>query len=559
MGEIEIPRNLKDETEHLSEEIKSLISSLPSDIDCSGVKLFKYQGCWYDKDILQAILNFNKNFQPQETDIIVASFPKSGTTWLKALTFALAQRSKHTSDNHPLLTHNPHELVPYLELDLYLKSSKPDLTKLPSSSPRLFSTHMSFDALKVPLKESPCKIVYVCRNVKDVLVSLWCFENSNSIIGLDGSGESNVSLEALFESFCSGVSLCGPLWENVLSYWRGSLEDPKQVLFLRYEELKTEPREQIKKLAQFLDCPFTKEEEDNGGVDKILELCSLRNLSSLEINKTGKLSEGVSFKSFFRKGEVGDWKSYMTPEMENKIDMIVEEKLQVPFLELDLYLKTSKPDLTKFLSSSLSPRLFSTHMSFDALKAPLKESSCKIVYVCRNVKDVLVSLWHFLNANKGVEWEDFSQNEKIIRVEDYSFEAMFESFCNGVTLYGPFEDHALSYWRGCSLENPKHVLFMMYEEFKADPLTQIKRLVLDCPFTKEEEDSGSVDKILELCSLSNLSSLEINKTGTLDGVDFKTYFRKGQVGDWKSYMTPEMVNKIDIIIEEKLKGSGLKF
>nr|AAM62638.1 steroid sulfotransferase, putative [Arabidopsis thaliana] len=331
MGEKDIPRNLKEEEEeeeeNQSEETKSLISSLPSDIDCSGTKLYKYQGCWYDKDILQAILNFNKNFQPQETDIIVASFPKSGTTWLKALTFALAQRSKHTSDNHPLLTHNPHELVPYLELDLYLKSSKPDLTKLPSSSPRLFSTHMSFDALKVPLKESPCKIVYVCRNVNDVLISLWCFENSMS-------GENNLSLEALFESLCSGVNLCGPLWENVLGYWRGSLEDPKHVLFLRYEELKTEPRVQIKRLAEFLDCPFTKEEEDSGGVDKILELCSLRNLSGLEINKTGSLSEGVSFKSFFRKGEVGDWKSYMTPEMENKIDMIVEEKLQGSGLKL---------------------------------------------------------------------------------------------------------------------------------------------------------------------------------------------------------------------------------
>ncbi|KAG7654150.1 Sulfotransferase domain [Arabidopsis suecica] len=345
MDEKDIPRNLREEEDSLSEETKSLISSsLPWEIDYLGNKLFKYQGYWYYEDILLSIPNFHTSFQPQETDIIVASFPKSGTTWLKALTFALVQRSKHSlvDHDHPLLSHNPHEIVPYLELDLYLK--------------------------------------------------------------------------------------------------------------------------------------------------------------------------------------------------------------------------TSKPDLTKFLSSSLSPRLFSTHMSFDALKAPLKESSCKIVYVCRNVKDVLVSLWHFLNANKGVEWGDFSQSEKISGVDDHSFEAMFESFCNGVTLYGPFEDHALSYWQG-SLEDPKHVLFMMYEEFKADPRTQIKRLAefLDCPFTKEEEDNGSVDKILELCSLSNLSSLEINKTGTLDGVDFKTYFRKGQVGDWKSYMTPEMVNQIDIIIEEKLKGSGLKF
>jgi len=63
-------------------------------------------------------------------------------------------------------------------------------------------------------------------------------------------------------------------------------------------------------------------------VDEIIDLCSLRNLSSLEINKTGKLNSGRENKMFFRKGEVGDWKNYLTPEMENKIDMIIQEKLQ---------------------------------------------------------------------------------------------------------------------------------------------------------------------------------------------------------------------------------------
>lgn len=91
MDEKDIPRNLREEEEeeeeNLSEETKSSISSLPWEIDYLGNKLFKYQGYWYYEDILQAIPNFHKSFQPQETDIIVAAFPKSGTTWLKALTF----------------------------------------------------------------------------------------------------------------------------------------------------------------------------------------------------------------------------------------------------------------------------------------------------------------------------------------------------------------------------------------------------------------------------------------------------------------------------------------
>ncbi|XP_010499316.1 PREDICTED: cytosolic sulfotransferase 7-like [Camelina sativa] len=304
------------------EETMNLILSLPSDVDFEGTKLFKYQGCWYNDKTLQAILSFQRDFEPQDTDIIVASFPKSGTTWLKALTVAVLERSKHSSDNHPLLLENPHTLVPFFELRLYMQSSKPDLTKI-LSSPRLFSTHVPFQTLKEGLKNSSCKIVYVCRNMKDVLVSFWYFKCANQEI----EKEKN-SLESMFESFCTGVSYYGPFWEHILSYWTASLQYPKNVLFLKYEQLKTEPHDQLKKLAEFLGCPFTLQEEESGSMEEILDLCSFRNLKNLEINKTGRTPGGVAHKNFYRKGEVGDSKNNLTPEMEKRLDMIIQQKFR---------------------------------------------------------------------------------------------------------------------------------------------------------------------------------------------------------------------------------------
>lgn len=96
---------------------------------------------------------------------------------------------------------------------------------------------------------------------------------------------------------------------------------------MRYEEIKAEPQGQVKRLADFLGCPFTKEEVNSGLVDEILDLCSLRKLSSLEVNKTGKINN-VDHEIYFRKGEVGDSKNDLTAEMENKIDTIIQEKLQ---------------------------------------------------------------------------------------------------------------------------------------------------------------------------------------------------------------------------------------
>ena len=66
-------------------------------------------------------------------------------------------------------------------------------------------------------------------------------------------------------------------------------------------------------------------------------------------------------------------------------------------------------------------------------------------------------------------------------------------------------------------------------------------------------------------SFENLSSLEVNKSGiTQVGTNFlslknSSFFRKGEVGDWKNHLILEMAMRLDQITEQKLKGSGLTF
>jgi len=65
---------------------------------------------------------------------------------------------------------------------------------------------------------------------------------------------------------CDGFMAYEPMSDHQLEYWRESLRRPQNVLFLRYEEMKERPEENVRRLAEFMVQPFTMAEEVNGTV-----------------------------------------------------------------------------------------------------------------------------------------------------------------------------------------------------------------------------------------------------------------------------------------------------
>ncbi|KAF3431626.1 hypothetical protein FNV43_RR26357 [Rhamnella rubrinervis] len=314
-----LPKYLRED--EVTKECRDLLPSLPSEKGWVAAHLHQYQGFWHTTRQLAGVLSCQKHFQAKDTDILLVTNPKSGTTWLKAISFALVNRARYPDlGQHPLLTNNPHVLVPFLELDFYMNENVfPDLNSL--ASPRLFSTHLPYVSLPESVKNSNCKLVYLCRNPKDTFVSLWHFTNK-----LRSVSKATNPIEESFDKFCKGVSLYGPFWDHVLEYWKESLEKQERVLFLKFEEMKEQPISLVKRLADFIGCPFSAEEEAKGAVEAVLRLCSFENLSNLEVNKIGKLPSGEETNAFFRRGEVGDWINHLTSEMAQQLDSVTQQK-----------------------------------------------------------------------------------------------------------------------------------------------------------------------------------------------------------------------------------------
>ncbi|KAK4592319.1 hypothetical protein RGQ29_016737 [Quercus rubra] len=309
------------EGEKLSHESKELLLSLPKEKGWRTPYLYKYQGFWCQPMEIQATVSFQKHFLACDTDVVLATIPKSGTTWLKALAFAIVNRKRFPiSNNHPLLSYNPHDLVPFFEYKLYANEQLPDLSNLPQ--PRLFGTHVPFASLANPINKSSSRVVYLCRNPFDTFVSSWHY--TNKIIP---KTQAPMPIEEAFEMYCKGIVGFGPFWDHMLGYWKESIERPHKVLFLKYEDMKEDVSFHLKKLADFLGFPFSLEEERAGCVEKIAKLCCFENLKELEVNKAGKSIKNFENKNLFRKAEVGDWVNYLSPRMAEQLSKVMEEKL----------------------------------------------------------------------------------------------------------------------------------------------------------------------------------------------------------------------------------------
>ena len=254
--------------------------------------------------VTQEIVDKLKDFKVQPEDVIIASYPKCGSTWMQQC--VRLTRNKGVQDNVKVT-----EAVPLLEVPRWYEGI--DLDKLPT--PRAFKTHFTYELMPWGQPHTtPCKYIYITRNPKDVAVSMFSHVKLMYLPGVEWDG--------FWEKFVSGYF--GNFFEHLLGWLKH--KDNDNILFLTYEDAKKDLPHTISQIAQFMGVDLSSDT-----VAKIADMADFKNMkndntANRSWDKTFDDEEGEP--NFMRKGIVGDWKNYLTPDQSAQIDDIFAHRIE---------------------------------------------------------------------------------------------------------------------------------------------------------------------------------------------------------------------------------------
>lgn len=211
-------------------------------------------------------------------DIFIASYPKSGNTWLR---FILANmKGKGEEINFS----NIDQYVP----DVYTSKSIINSQK----QNRIIKTHQT-------LFDHYPKTIYIYRDYRDVLVSFYHYETA--LKHFTGTLEQFISSKNVAEPF-------GSWKEHVNQALQFKQLHPEKILILSYEELSEDPISCIKAAAEFCKIkPVISFEEINFR-------CEFSRLKEGETKYSSDFKK-QSDQHFFREGKKGKWMEQFSERM----------------------------------------------------------------------------------------------------------------------------------------------------------------------------------------------------------------------------------------------------
>lgn len=184
------------------------------------------------------------DYTPNEHDVVVCTYAKSGTNWMLQIVTQVAHLGKGEFEHI-------HDLVPWPDPPMpgIVDLKEPTWESAPIKL-RAVKTH--WEAPFVPYNPD-ARYIVVVRDPKDVLVSSYHFADS-----IFSGVRKHVPPEVWAELFVAGRSPFGSWPAHTASFWpwrkRGNVH------FIRFEEMKADLKGTVRRVAEFMGVALTDEQ-----------------------------------------------------------------------------------------------------------------------------------------------------------------------------------------------------------------------------------------------------------------------------------------------------------
>ncbi|KAM9424943.1 sulfotransferase 2B1-like [Pholidichthys leucotaenia] len=253
-------------------------------------------------------LRYYEEFVFCKDDILIVTYPKSGTTWTQEIVPMIM------SGGDPKCT----ETVPNWERAPWIEAGGFKFKLEERPSPRTLTTHFHYHMMPASFFAVRPKVIYVMRNPKDVFTSYIHFHEMASFLV-----SPRPQSEFLHKFLCGKVFLGS--WFDHVKGWLNA-EDKEKIMYISYEEMLRDLKDSVGRIAQFLEKPL-----DAEAVEKITDRCLFNNMKKNNMSNYSMIPSEVMDQTksqFLRKGISGDWKNQLTVAEAEYFDAVYQEKMK---------------------------------------------------------------------------------------------------------------------------------------------------------------------------------------------------------------------------------------
>ncbi|XP_040922363.1 sulfotransferase 2B1-like [Toxotes jaculatrix] len=254
-------------------------------------------------------LRYYEEFTFRPDDIVIVTYPKSGTTWMQEIVPLILSGGDPSSV----------ETLPNWDRAPWLEEHRACILNLDERlSPRVFSTHFHYNMMPPGFFEVKPKVIYVTRNPKDVFTSSFHYYGMASYLVNPGPQSE------FLHKFLDGKVMFGSWFDHVKGWL--SAEDRGHIMYISYEEMIMDLKDSVTRISQFLEKPL-----DTEVIEKIADRCLFKNMKQNDMSNYSIVPcefMDQTKSEFLRKGIAGDWKNQLTVAEAEYFDAVYKDKMK---------------------------------------------------------------------------------------------------------------------------------------------------------------------------------------------------------------------------------------